>query len=112
MKPTQNVTLLLTALTLLGATAQMGLSSMSSSSSAGASGQAAAPEAKTPVNIITENQTDTKGAEMQDFLDKLSKRETIMQIRQTINALDDRLNDIQTQIKNRLNVIDSTGSLG
>ena len=87
-----------------------GLSSMTSMSSSSNSTPSAAPEVKTPVNILTQNRITESGSDMQTFMDRLNKRETILQINQTITALSDKLNDVESQVKNRLNLISHSGN--
>ena len=86
-----------------------GMPSLSSMSSGSTTTPSAAPETKTPVNILTQNRITENGSDMQTFMDRLNKRETILQINQTITALNDKLNDVESQVKNRLNLISHSG---
>ena len=97
-------------ITLFASQINSQLSSMSSKSSSSSSkAPAKLVEVKTPVNIIKEEHQDT-GGEMQSFLDQMDKKEAISKVNETINALDDRLDDIEGQIKMRLNQISSQGN--
>ena len=66
-------------------------------------------ESSSTVNVISQNAVERGGDQTNEFLNRLERRDTINNIRKSIDMMTGRLQEINVKVRNKLNQIQSSG---